>query len=103
MIGNWEWEDDKTTIGVDMEGIKGGGIVLCWVDVVVVGIANEMGTMLIGGITGGEVLIGGITVEEEAKELGRWWITTLCIALSSSLTKTSILITILQHLHQSLD
>lgn len=98
MIGNLEWEDDEETVIVDMRGIKGGGIVLCWVNVVVVGIVDEMGTVVMGGSTRGELIIWGIIgvvgdeavvigritnwvgdeTIEEGEDLGDWWIRYFC-------------------------
>jgi len=46
---------------VDMGGIKGSGIILCCVGVVLVGIVDEMCTVGMGEIIRGEVVIGGIT------------------------------------------
>lgn len=44
-----------------MGGIKGSGIILCCVGVVLVGIVDEMCTVGMGEIIRGEVVIGGIT------------------------------------------
>ena len=62
---------------MDRGAIKGGAIIHCCVGVVVIRIVDEMGTVVMGRITGGEVVIGGITggvddeaVEEEGQDLG---------------------------------
>lgn len=46
---------------MDVEGIKGGGMVVCCVAIVVVGIIDEMGTLVTRGIIKGVVEIGGIS------------------------------------------
>ncbi len=46
---------------MDVQGIKGGGMVVFCVGVVVVGIVDEMGVIVIGRITKGAVEIGGVS------------------------------------------
>jgi len=51
-----------------MGGIKWGKIIICCVGLVVVGIGYEMGTVGMGGLTGGDIVIRGITSAIGAEE-----------------------------------
>lgn len=102
---------------VDVEGVKMGGMVFFCVGVVVVRIVDEMGTLVIGEITGGVVEIGGISggvveiggissgivvlggitcgvgdeaVEEEGEDLD--YSRYFCTTWSNSITNTSSLL-----------